>query len=92
MTQIVWISGPADDLRALLHVEGLSIGVHSGATTATGARRVTAYATDAGVAEAQRRGLTVEVVVDAQTLTAQDGMLLDQIERAPGEVVEPEVS
>lgn len=89
MTQIVWISGTADELRGLLDVTGLDIEIHSGRTTDTGARRVTAYATDAGVAEAQARGLTVEVVVDAQTLATQTDTLLSQVERTPGEVVQP---
>ena len=41
------------------------------------------------MAEVQARGLAVEVVVDAQTLTTQQDTLLGQVERAPGEVVQP---
>ena len=89
MTQIVQISGSAEALRGLRQVGGLSIDIHSGDTTDTGLRRITAYATDAAVAEVQARGLAVEVVVDAQTLTTQQDTLLGQVERAPGEVVQP---
>ena len=91
MTQIVRISGSADALRGLRQVVGLSLVIHSGGKTDTGLRRITAYATDAAVAEVQSRGLAIEVVVDAQTLATQLDTLLGQIERAPEEVVQPAV-
>ena len=87
MTQIVRISGTAEALRGLRQVAGLSLVIHSGGTTDTGLRRITAYATDDAVKDVtDRLHLAVEVVVDAQTLDTQLKTLLGQVELAPGEI------
>ena len=87
MTQIVRISGTAEGLRSLRGVAGLSLVIHSGGTTDTGLRRITAYATDAAVEDVKNRlHLAVEVVVDAKTLDTQLKTLLGQVELAPGEI------
>jgi hypothetical protein len=88
MTQIVHISGPEAGLRGLMHIPGLDIAIHSVRTNAAGALQITAYATDTAVSEVQSRGLTVEVVVDAQTLADQTKTLFAQIERTPDETIE----
>ena len=92
MTQIVRISGTAEALRSLRQVVGLSLVIHSGGTTDTGLRRITAYATDDAVKDVtDRLHLAVEVVVDAQTLDTRLKTLLGQVERADGEAVQPAV-
>jgi hypothetical protein len=90
VTQIVWVSGPENVVRGLLDVDGLDIAIHSVSELPSGDRRVAAYATDAAVDAVQQRGLTVEVVVNAAALADQTETLFGQIERAPGETIDPE--
>lgn len=93
MTQIVWIAGPAADLGGLLGIDGLDIAIHSGRQLPGGVYRIAAYATDAALdtLQTQHPTLTVEVVVNAATLDDQTQTLFGQIERAPGETIDPEV-
>jgi|tagenome__1003787_1003787.scaffolds.fasta_scaffold19603831_2 hypothetical protein len=89
MISIIWISGQEDILRGLRDIDGLDIKISSGRTLDSGARRVTAYATDAAIVQVQNRGLTVEVVVDGVTLANQTEALFAQIQRVPGETIDP---
>lgn len=79
--QLIRIAGPTEPMRLLGQIEGLDFERTSATRLDDDRWQVSGYATDAALAEIQARGLSVEAVVEPETLQAQRQTLFAQIER-----------
>lgn len=77
--QLVRIAGPTEQMRRLAEVEGLDFERTSATRIRDDAWRVAGYATDAALVELRDRGLSIEVVLEAEQLGEQRAILFASI-------------
>jgi hypothetical protein len=78
---LIEIEGPAEILRGLLDVEGLSLSTRSATEISPNRFVVSGTATDAAIATVQSRGATVRTIMDNAQYDAHVNRVFSQIAR-----------